>query len=214
MAFDSLRGVTVMFGGGSFRSDTWEWDGSNWLGPLPSGPGGRIDHAMAYDDQRYRTVLFGGWINNGNTVHYPETWALTDPANTFGVGCGIPALELSPVLGAGPTIGSTARCTMANVPSTLAFVALGWSRSSFGAFALPLTLAGFGMPGCTLLQSSDAPSEAVSATGPSTATYSLALPNMSGLIGLRLYLQGWAFAPGANAGNTIVSNGVEWRISA
>jgi len=25
-------------------------------------------------------------------------------------------------------------------------------------------------------------------------------------------LQGWAVAPGANAGNTIVSNGLEWGI--
>jgi hypothetical protein len=45
-----------------------------------------------------------------------------------------------------------------------------------------------------------------------TATYSLPLPNWSGLIGLHLYLQGWANAPGVNAGNTIVSNGIDWLI--
>ena len=45
-----------------------------------------------------------------------------------------------------------------------------------------------------------------------TATFSLPLPNTAGLIGLHLYLQGWAYAPGANAGDMIVSNGVEWLI--
>jgi hypothetical protein len=40
----------------------------------------------------------------------------------------------------------------------------------------------------------------------------LPLPNWSGLIGLHLYLQGWANAPGVNAGNTIVSNGIDWLI--
>lgn len=34
----------------------------------------------------------------------------------------------------------------------------------------------------------------------------------AGLIGLHVHLQGWASAPGANASNTIVSNGVEWVI--
>jgi len=40
----------------------------------------------------------------------------------------------------------------------------------------------------------------------------LPLPTWAGLIGLEIYLQGWANAPGANPGNTIVSNGVEWVI--
>ena len=70
MAFDSARGVTVMFGGigdtdGVTASccpqkDTWEWDGNSWLNRNVEGPSERYGHAMAYDEARGVTVLFGG----------------------------------------------------------------------------------------------------------------------------------------------------------
>ncbi|HLQ38194.1 MAG TPA: hypothetical protein VK348_10350 [Planctomycetota bacterium] len=76
----------------------------------------------------------------------------------------------------------------------------------------PLTLAGFGMPGCDLLQSAEAAAQPVSSTGPGAATLSLPLPNIGALVGLQVYLQAWALAPGANPGNTVVSNGLDWFI--
>src|SRR5262249_55126713 len=54
MAFDSLRGRTVLFGGfdgnGTRFGDTWQWDGSVWMqfAPLTS-PTARSVHALAYD---------------------------------------------------------------------------------------------------------------------------------------------------------------------
>ncbi len=63
MAFDSARGVTVLFGGGvamSGQSDTWEWDGTSWQLRATSGPPGRINHGMTYDAARGVTVMFGG----------------------------------------------------------------------------------------------------------------------------------------------------------
>jgi hypothetical protein len=63
-----------------------------------------------------------------------------------------------------------------------------------------------------LLQSSEVLGLPAPITGPGAATFSVALPNIPGLVGLRVYLQGWASAPGVNAGNTITSNGVEWTI--
>ena len=139
-------------------------------------------------------------------------WRRVQPRHTFGSGCGNPALDLAPILSARPTIGTTAQAALANIPSAVAFVALGWSRTAFGVSPLPLSLAGFGMPGCDLLQSAEAAAEPVTFTGTGSATFSLPLPNMTGLVGAQLYLQGWALAPGVNAGNTIVSNGVEWGI--
>ncbi|MBK9383718.1 MAG: hypothetical protein IPN34_02675 [Planctomycetes bacterium] len=66
MAYDASRGRVVLFGGHStgtsnFFGDTWEWDGTSWqqLHP-PSSPSARHWHAMAYDAQRCRVVLFGG----------------------------------------------------------------------------------------------------------------------------------------------------------
>lgn len=71
LAYDSARRRVVLFGGESTSSsrldDTWEWDGSSWTGPLlPLGrPAPRRNHAMAYDSERGRTVLFGGYELSG-----------------------------------------------------------------------------------------------------------------------------------------------------
>ena len=74
MAYDSDRGITVLFGGtsGMALGDTWELD-TDWhertVSPAPSP---RSGHAMAYDPVRRRTILFGG--DDGNTQS-AETWA-------------------------------------------------------------------------------------------------------------------------------------------
>ena len=72
MAFDSIRGKVVLFGGSHFgvaspENDTWEWDGSNWteiVTPTEAWP--KWFHSLAYDSQRGFTVLYGGFSN--------ETW--------------------------------------------------------------------------------------------------------------------------------------------
>jgi hypothetical protein len=165
---------------------------------------------MAYDRQRERTVLFGGAVI---TTFLGDTWewrgGVVAAGYTFGAGCGNPALSLAPVTP--PRINTTAQVTLSNVPSSLAFVAFGWSATALGTASLPLSLAPFGMPGCDLLQSVDA-NLLAAITGPGSASCSLSLPNSAVLIGLILYLQGWAPAPGANPGNTIVSNGVYWSV--
>lgn len=78
MAFDSDRGVCVLFGGfgnrqersGLFR-DTWEWNGNFWKLRSTNGPSARVDHAMAYDLDRKRTVLYGGYAGVPSSA---ETW--------------------------------------------------------------------------------------------------------------------------------------------
>ena len=59
MVYDSLRGVTVLFGRGGSQ-DTWEWDGIKWTQVADTGPSARGRHGMAYDSLRGVTVLFGG----------------------------------------------------------------------------------------------------------------------------------------------------------
>jgi hypothetical protein len=166
---------------------------------------------MAYDSGRSRTVLFGGTIIGGSSV-LGDTWegGVNASASAYGTGCGSPALTISP--GALPRINTTAQALLANIPSSLAFVDLGWSNTTTGIFALPLSLAPFGLPGCLLQRSLDSGSLPVTSTGVGTATFSVPLPNFRGLIGLQLYLQGWAIAPGYNPGGAIVSNGLEWLI--
>ena len=75
-AYDAARGRTVMWGGfsnsGGFRSDTWEWDGTNWTQVAASGPiPGRCAAAMVYDSQRQRVILFGG---QGQTNFANDVW--------------------------------------------------------------------------------------------------------------------------------------------
>jgi hypothetical protein len=96
MAYDSVRDVTVLFGGRvsiyDYETETWEWDGQDWtrltLG-VPVGsdnPQARGFAAMAYDPVRQRTWMFGGALNNAGspsdeTWHWDgATWALHEPA--------------------------------------------------------------------------------------------------------------------------------------
>jgi hypothetical protein len=75
MAFDSVRGMTVLFGGGAetgtMYDETWEWNSSAWTRRTPDiHPRARICHAMAFDSARRVTVLFGGYTDRLTR----ETW--------------------------------------------------------------------------------------------------------------------------------------------
>lgn len=214
MVYDSQRAQVLLTGGHSTVSPLgglWAWNGTNWTSLTATSGVGREGPAMVYDSHRGRTVLFGGipWI--------ADTWELVSTlagGTPFGAGCGTPPLALAAVPSAPPSIGTTAQATLSNAPSPVAFVALGVSNTTFGPFSLPVTLASVGMPGCSLLQSTEVVGEPSTPTGATTANYSLAIPNNVALIGFHVYLQGWAWAPGANAANVIVSNGLDWQIGA
>lgn len=71
MAYDAARGEILLFGGVLNNSatatqhlgDTWSWDGTTWVQLSPANaPAARMNHAMAYDSVRERTVLFGGRV--------------------------------------------------------------------------------------------------------------------------------------------------------
>jgi hypothetical protein len=87
MAYDSDRGVAVLFGGASefgFNSqETWEWDGQSWSLRSESGPSARFLHAMAYDPSAKRTILFGGSPDSPNGV-----WTWDGVSWTFHISIG------------------------------------------------------------------------------------------------------------------------------
>jgi len=67
IAYDRDRRRIVLFGGHRTLAgrrerfaDTWEWDGQRWVEVATEGPSSRNGAAMAYDERRHRTVLFGG----------------------------------------------------------------------------------------------------------------------------------------------------------
>jgi len=221
--------------------DTREWDGTNWTQLTPaSSPPARAKHAMAYDAPHQRIVLFGGYYDDNYPIMtfpgslpfippiyapYPsivlvtlgDTWVNSLPvtvasATAYGAGCGSPALGFVPDANGRPLLGQVASATIVNAPAPIAFVAMGLNDQTFGPFVFPLPLAGIGMPGCDLLQSTDILGLGVSLLTPATLSYSLAIPNALGLIGMRLYMQAYAYAPGYNPAQIIISNGVEWLL--
>ena len=76
MDYDSARGVTVLFGGGTNTNnlaDTWEWDGFNWVQrTTTTSPPDLVAAVMAYDSRRHVSVLFGGQTGAG--VNSTATW--------------------------------------------------------------------------------------------------------------------------------------------
>ncbi|MBN2360211.1 MAG: hypothetical protein JXR83_12235 [Deltaproteobacteria bacterium] len=82
MAYDSTRECVVLFGGyhnfpedfDEELQDTWEWDGQSWIErtPFEDNPPARGQHAMVYDSQRQRVVLFGGQDSRG--AIFQDTW--------------------------------------------------------------------------------------------------------------------------------------------
>ena len=80
MAFDSVRNVTVLYGGrvgSTTLGDTWEWNGSLWVERCTAAPcsnatpGIRYSAAIAFDSARGRTVLYGG---HSGTQLLNDTW--------------------------------------------------------------------------------------------------------------------------------------------
>ena len=63
MAYDSARGVTVLFGGNgdeALLNDTWTWNGTTWTRVAVGGPEPRYGHAMAFDVRRKVMLMCGG----------------------------------------------------------------------------------------------------------------------------------------------------------
>lgn len=131
-------------------------------------------------------------------------------AVTFGTGCGAPALSLQPVAIGRPLLGATGRAQIIQAPSQFAGVAIGWSDQWAGALQLPADLGWAGMPGCDLLQSADVGTFVAMPAGGSTLSFGLSLPNLQALLGMTVFLQAYAVAPGQNATGFVVSNGVVW----
>jgi hypothetical protein len=81
LAMATLGTSTAVLFGGSTGSDTptdtWTFDGSNWTPSPATGPGGRIDTAMA--TQGNTVVLFAGGAGNDDTwVFDGGTWTETN----------------------------------------------------------------------------------------------------------------------------------------
>ena len=211
MTFDGSLASTILFGGaaGQNADDTWQWDGVNWtqITPAIGAPAPRAESSLVFADADNQLILFGG--DNGSVL--PDTWTAGAASSTYGTGCGSPALQFQPN-SPGPFVGVSLLGTISNAPTNLAAVAIGIDREFFGPFPLPLPLTSLGMTGCELWHSAEIAGLAATPLVPGTLLLNVALPNAQGLVGRHIYGQAFAFAPGQNPAEIIVSNGVDWLI--
>lgn len=86
LAYDSARGVTILFGGwdGWLDGETWEWDGASWTLRSTEGPPPRYLHALTSDSARGVSVLFGGVDDAVNNETWDWDGALWTPRGTTG----------------------------------------------------------------------------------------------------------------------------------
>ncbi|MFN9938079.1 MAG: hypothetical protein ACK56I_01265, partial [bacterium] len=75
-----------------------------------------------------------------------------------------------------PLLGQIGSAAIANAPTPIAGVAMGWSNTLSSPVSLPLELSGIGMPGCYLLQSLQLFGLPASSTGPSTLHFGYPIP--------------------------------------
>ena len=70
-----LAGLTV--GRSTYAQDTWLWDGETWLEATGAGPAARRMQSLTYDEERGRSVLFGGI--GAATELLGDTWERRSP---------------------------------------------------------------------------------------------------------------------------------------
>jgi len=109
VAYDSLRGRTVMFG---TNSDTYEWDGVVWRQVASGGPTTRQQSALTYDSARGAVLLYGGgyhtdtWEWNGS--YWLEHFGIANPGPRAGTCMAYDPVRDRTVLYGGSTQGGNA----------------------------------------------------------------------------------------------------------
>jgi len=96
MVYDTESDVMVWFGGAEWGrieegkhaglDDTWIYDAdqNSWIEPSPATPPpGRVDHAMVYNSDADRVIVFGGSTGFGVGDVLGDTWAYDTNTNTW-----------------------------------------------------------------------------------------------------------------------------------
>ena len=185
----------------------WEWNGSAWQQATPSGSPSRALHRMVEGPGQRLYVMPD---SPQQIYRYGSAAAATSVA--YGAGCvgsaGIPSLVTK--AWQRPRLGEPFVVDGASLPSTFALLILGFRADQWAGQPLPLSLASAGMPGCSALLE---PFDVLGALpNGGTASWSLGVPNDSGLLGLEFYVQTLAVDPVANAFGAVVSNGLRNRV--
>ena len=198
MAYDLVRGRSIINGGlnTSYRSKTWDWDGSNWLDRgnfLSTGLTARTGQAMEYLQSTGKVYQFGGFAAS-TFVSETYEWSTPTVAQFQTVGTGCPSSRGLPVLATttAPWGGDPFTLTVANLGSNmLSFMLIGLSNTQWAGGSLPQSLAILGAPSCTLDTSIDIGLPGLVQFG--EARYTLTIPDDPALYGATIYAQGLCY---------------------
>jgi len=207
LAHDPRRQRTVLVdaqpaGGGA----TYEWNGGAWVQRLASGGQG----GLVYDPVQRGLLAVGDNIASPMRRYLPIDPAAADP---YGAGCagplGVPQLAAVEL----PWLAGTLRLQVTGVPAGQpVLLALGNSRTAWGAVPLPLALDPIGMLGCALLASFDAAELVAASSG--VANWQLAVPNLPTLVGAEVFGQAAVGAVGTNPFGWVATGGLALRVGA
>jgi hypothetical protein len=210
--FESQRGViTAIIQGGAGQLQMFEWDGANaWHQIIPVAmPPANLGVERFLVQDSTEGITFATCADSLSATGYayrtvsPATFAVT------GAGCtgslGEPTLCLTHNW-TRAWLGGILSVNLTNLPQSAGFVVNGWSATSAGAFALPLSLDPFGMPGC-MARVSFEDVRFVSGSN-NAATTTMPVPLSNALLGLSFYQQGYAVDPAANAASLVAGNAV------
>ncbi|MBL8734463.1 MAG: hypothetical protein JNN13_18955 [Planctomycetes bacterium] len=155
------------------------------------------------------TCSQSGWVTGGDLLMANSLLAVSTGATfgPYGTGCtgtlGVPTWTAQP--GSRPVLGGVLLTDLNNLPTGIALLGLGTSKTSSGGAPLPFDLGLIGMTGCSLL-ADPAVLLTVAGVGP-TQVWGLGIPNTGSLLGVELFGQGLPLDPGANPFGFTATNG-------
>ncbi|MCR9245900.1 MAG: PQQ-dependent sugar dehydrogenase [bacterium] len=200
-----------------FSGDVWRLDGgSGWQNAVPV-PGQPTAELWA-TGLRWITA---GRVGPDGALYFVERRSSTRgsvqrirPAGAafqaFGTGCSSVPPVLASAPASLPVLGGTFDLRVQQLPPApggLTIGMIGFSKTVWAGQALPLPLAGFGMPGCTGLVAPALTTLVVPSGG--VANWPLPLPAASAFAGQDFFVQALVLDPSRNAAGLAVSNGGE-----
>lgn len=175
--FDPISGHVICGANGG-----WQWDGATWQAAPQSG--GRVrTKSTVFVPSHDLTIFLSGYQLEARRT---PSASLTD----FGLGCpgalGIPVLAATQ-----PNIGDQLQFSLQNIPPlglAWPYLFASFNRTSWQGLPLPYDLTQFGYPGCHMNISPDY------SWAPGQQDAYISLPNYSWLLGVHVYLQGFALS--------------------
>lgn len=102
--------------------------------------------------------------------------------------------------------------TITNAPTPIGGCAIGFSNTFSFPVSLPFDLSSLGFTGCDLNQSNEIFGLPWTVSPGQDPQFAQAIPALTSALGVHLFVQAYAFAPGENPAQVVVSNGLDWQL--